>query len=448
MNMQEVSLNDMLEAREARANRQRELLTAFHSTLVSFSMNIAGPVKNSDWILKGYIKGLELLSMQLEDEGFPILHIEERRAFTGNEALLAVDAPAQDVKRLTCRIEEADGLGRLFDMDVLTPEGRKLDRSEIGLSPRKCLVCDGPAVECASRRKHTLQELQSHTEEILWAHFQDVFADEISAMAVQSLLYEISVTPKPGLVDRNNCGSHRDMDFFTFSRSVAALAPWFRKLALQGIRSCADSPEAAFQSLNYVGRQAERAMFHATGGVNTHKGAIFSLGLLCGGAGMVFGAGRSVSAERVLRQCAALAGSSSRGMRNRTAGDRAFRAHGVMGIRGEAAAGFPTVRSVGMPMLRSLLSEGFGPDEAGGITLLHLIAEAEDTCLISRAGYDRWRNIQKRLKQALDNNSWPDSKFREALDAEFIQNNWSAGGCADLLAICWMLLMLEERCPL
>lgn len=443
MNMQEVSLNDMLEAREARANRQRELLTAFHSTLVSFSMNIAGPVKNSDWILKGYIKGLELLSMQLEDEGFPILHIEERRAFTGNEALLAVDAPAQDVKRLTCRIEEADGLGRLFDMDVLTPEGRKLDRSEIGLSPRKCLVCGGPAVECASRRRHTLQELQSHTERILREYFQDAFADAVSAMAVQSLLYEVSVTPKPGLVDRNNCGSHRDMDFFTFSRSTAALSPWFRKLTLQGIRSSADSPEAAFQALNYVGRQAERAMFRATGGVNTHKGAIFSLGLLCGAAGIVFGADRPVTVEQVLRQCAVLAGCSSRRELIQTAGDRAFRTHGVAGIRGEAAAGFPTVRSIGMPMLRSLLAEGRGPDEAGGITLLYLIAAAEDTCLISRAGYTQWKQLQTRLKETLREDPRPDLAFRKALDEEFIQNNWSAGGCADLLAICWMLLMLE-----
>lgn len=443
MNLQEVSLGDMLDAREARAVRQKELLSEFQSTLVSFSMNIAGPIKNSGLILKGYLKGLDLLSMQLENEGFRILHMEERRAFTGNEALLAVDAPAREVKRLTCQIEETDVLGRLFDMDVLTPEGRKLERSELGLSPRKCLICNGPAVECASRRKHTLQELQSHTEKILREYFQDAFADAVSAMAVQSLLYEVSVTPKPGLVDRDNCGSHADMDFFTFSRSAAALAPWFRKLTLQGIRSCAGSSETAFQALNYVGRQAERAMFRATGGVNTHKGAIFSLGLLCGAAGTVFGSGRPVSTERVLRQCAALARSSSRREQSQTAGNRAFRTHGVAGIRGEAAAGFPTVQTVGMPILRSLLAEGRGPDEAGGITLLHLISEAEDTCLISRAGYEQWKRLQKRLRETLLEEPRPDLELRKALDEEFIQNNWSAGGCADLLAVCWMLLMLE-----
>lgn len=443
MKLQEVRLGDMLDAREARAVRQKELLSEFQTTLVSFSMNIAGPVKNSDLILRGYLKGLDLLSVQLENEGFQILHLEERRAFTGNEALLAVDAPAREVKRLTCQIEEMDGLGRLFDMDVLTPEGRKLDRSEIGLPPRTCLVCDGPAAECASRRTHTLQEIQSRTREILCGYFRDAFADSTAAMAVQSLLYEVSVTPKPGLVDRNNCGSHRDMDFFTFSRSAAALAPWFRKLTLQGIHSCADASETAFQALNYVGRQAERAMFLATDGVNTHKGAIFSLGLLCGAAGMVFGSGEPVSAERVLRQCAALARNSSRGEQSQTAGSRAFRAHGVAGIRGEAAAGFPTAQRVGLPMLRALLAEGRGPDEAGGIALLYLIAEAEDTCLISRAGYDQWKRLQKRLGQALSSEPRPDLEFRKALDEEFIQNNWSAGGCADLLAVCWMLLMME-----
>ncbi len=114
------------------------------------------------------------------------------------------------------------------------------------------------------------------------------------------------------------------------------------------------------------------------------------------------------------------------------------------GVRGEAAAGFPLVRTVGLPLLKTLLEEGCSPDDAGGIVLLHLMARAEDTCWMSRAGHQQWQLGREQLRQALSGDPRPDRAFRAALDAEFIRHNWSAGGCADLLAVCWMLLFLES----
>ena len=96
-------------------------------------------------------------------------------------------------------------------------------------------------------------------------------------------------------------------------------------------------------------------------------------------------------------------------------------------------------------MLKSLLEEGYSPDDAGGIVLLYLMAQAEDTCLISRAGYEQWELIREQLKQVLSRESKPGRELRGALDEEFIRHNWSAGGCADLLAICWMALLMEEQ---
>lgn len=445
MKTREVSLADILDARERRAARQRELLAEYQSSLISFTMNIPGAVKNSDLILKGYLEGLRLLRMQLEYAGVPVLHREERRDFTGNEAFLVVDAPAPEVKRLTCAIEEADPLGRLFDLDVLGPDGAKLDRSEVGLGPRSCLICGGPAAVCASRRVHTARELQSRAREILCGHFQQKFADRMAELATRSLLYEVSVTPKPGLVDRANSGSHPDMDFYTFLRSASSLTPWFRDMALRGARAANEPPSAAFQALNYLGRQAERAMLRASGGANAHKGAVFSIGLLCGAAGRLYARGAPLRADDLLRECAALAKNSERGASPKTAGDRFFQTHGVGGVRGEAASGFPLVRELGLPLLRALLDEGCCPDEAGGIVLLHLMAGAEDTCLISRAGHERWSALRERLRRELAANPRPGARERELLDREFIQNNWSAGGSADLLAICWLLLFTEEE---
>lgn len=444
MELREASLRDILDAREARAARQRELLETFQSTLISFTMNIAGPVKNSKIIREGYLEGLERLRMQMDGERVSILHFEETQAFTGNEALFVVDGPARKVKRLTCQIEEADELGRLFDMDVMAPDGSKLDRSEIGLPLRKCLICGGPAAGCASRRTHTVKELQERTQEMLRRHFCHKFADHISGLAVQSLLYEVSVTPKPGLVDRANSGSHTDMDFYTFLCSASTLAPWFRDMTLRGIRSAGESPAAAFLALNYAGKLAERAMFQATGGVNAHKGAIFSVGLLCGAAGRLYGQGAALDADRLLRECAVLAENSRRSTSPQTAGERFHQAHGVGGVRSEAASGFPLVQKMGLPLLKTLLEQGYSPDDAGGIVLLHLMAGAEDTCLISRAGYAQWKLLREQLRQELSRNPWPDRIARAALDEEFIKHNWSAGGCADLLAICWMILFVER----
>lgn len=107
---------------------------------------------------------------------------------------------------------------------------------------------------------------------------------KLEKTALLSLLLEVSSSPKPGLVDRFNCGAHRDMDFFTFMESSAALSGYFVKCALLGTEFQGDHPKELFRRLRPVGIAAERTMFQATGGVNTHKGLVFSLGILCAAA--------------------------------------------------------------------------------------------------------------------------------------------------------------------
>ena len=119
-----VSLPEMLDARERRANRQRELLEEFQKPLVSFTMNIAGPIKDTPLIRRGFDIGLEDLERVLSVDRIPVLHREVIREYTGSEAILVVDAPASQVKELTWQLEEGTPLGRLYDMDVLSRMGR------------------------------------------------------------------------------------------------------------------------------------------------------------------------------------------------------------------------------------------------------------------------------------------------------------------------------------
>ena len=445
----EVTLLEMLEARERRAAKQQVLLSAYDKTMICFTMNIAGPVKNSSLIRRGYALGKRLLRQQLEVAGIPVTYFEEIQKKTGNEAIFLLDTDPLAVKAITVEIEDHAPVGRLFDMDVLCPNGRKVDRQELGLPDRRCLICGGPAQVCARSRTHTVAELQEKTWEIL-RHAQDA-ADSTDAarLATQALLYEAATTPKPGLVDRNNSGSHRDMDFLTFQASAAALYPYFAQCVEIG-RERLDAQET-FRRLRLPGKLAEGEMLRATGGVNTHKGAIFSMGILCGALGRLERTQWS-DPDTVLAECAAMTrGLVSRDYANltpetaKTAGQKLYLQYGITGVRGQAEAGFPAVLNIGLPKLEAALAAGKSINEAGCVALLAMLAQTVDTNMIHRGSFDIQQEWAKKLAALLENEPFPSKETLEALDEVFIERNLSPGGTADLLAMVYMLHFLKEE---
>ena len=180
-------------------------------------------------------------------------------------------------------------------------------------------------------------------------------AVRVADHAGRALLAELLLTPKPGLVDRRNCGAHRDMNLQTFLTSARAIAPWWRRLVETG-RSTAHVPVCALLALvRPAGVQCEQAMLRATRGVNSHKGAIFSLGLLCVAAGRLLAKGLPLSRERM---CGLVADMSvglverelDRPGEARSAGEHVFRRYGFTGARGAAASGFSLVRRTALPI--------------------------------------------------------------------------------------------------
>lgn len=438
----EVTLSEMLEAREMRARRQQALLAQYRRPLISFTMNIAGPVKDSALIRRGFRIGLRDLGQLLAVEGIPSLHREELAAHTGCEALLVADAPAERLKALTTGLEEYGGLGRLFDMDVLTPSGEKLERA----APRRCLICGGIAQSCARSRSHSLPQLWERTQAILT---DAVNADDCrfaARAAQQALLYEIGVTPKPGLVDRANNGSHRDMDFFTFQRSAAALYPFFEECARIGRETQRLSSSETFARLRFPGKLAEGRMRAATGNVNTHKGAIFSLGLLCGALGRLE---RECwrDPDAVLAVCADMCADlmADPDRPQDTAGSILYRNYGITGARGQAAAGYPAVLRCGLPKLEAGLAAGLDINDAACAALLSLIAETEDTNMIHRGGLEKQRETAGVVAALLEAAPFPDRGTLERLNERFVRDNLSPGGCADLLSMAMMLHFLKEE---
>jgi triphosphoribosyl-dephospho-CoA synthase len=269
----------------------------------------------------------------------------------------------------------------------------------------------------------------------------------IADRAVLSLLHELAAWPKPGLVSYVDSGSHTDMDAATLQNSAEALRPFFAELAMAG------QTGADMGCLRSIGLRAESAMLAATGGVNTHRGAIFGLGLLCAAAGSVAelsAQGAAVAPMRlgsvVVRQWAA---DIQRGpIPLFSHGAAALRRHGAGGARAEAAGGFRSVYEVGWPALRQ--GRSLQPDDPGAPPVqacFALIAAVHDTNLLHRGGADGMRYAVEAAAAFLLQGGVgaPDWRARAAeIHAAFVSRRLSPGGCADLLAMTLFVDALES----
>jgi triphosphoribosyl-dephospho-CoA synthase len=257
---------------------------------------------------------------------------------------------------------------------------------------------------------------------------------EIAACAVQCVLAELETWPKPGLVSHVDCGSHEDMDANLFRLSAAAIAPYFHALAQAGAQGC------EMNLLRVIGLDAERAMLEATSGVNTHRGAIFGLGLLCAAAGArtagripadcSLGAAVGILWGRSILQGPVLLHSHGSGARRR---------FGAGGARIEAAHGFPTVYQVGLPALRAASRDVPNDAEAArAAACFALIASLEDTNLLHRGGVAGLEFARRTARAFLEEGgvSRPDWRARaQSVHESFVARRLSPGGSADLLAL-------------
>ncbi|MDS0526496.1 citrate lyase holo-[acyl-carrier protein] synthase [Clostridium sp. SHJSY1] len=159
MSMEDNMLKEILDGREKRAEIQRKLINTFKTTLVSFTLNIPGKEKNNAIFSKAHEKGICLLEEEFRKENISVIYKEVNKTSAGLEAFFNIDGDSMFVKKITVSIEEESHIGRLFDLDVFTSEGKQVSRTELGLPQRKCLLCDDNAKVCGRMRKHSTEEL-------------------------------------------------------------------------------------------------------------------------------------------------------------------------------------------------------------------------------------------------------------------------------------------------
>jgi len=416
------------------------------------------------------------LADEVAGRDFPLLYEEFSTGDDGPEGYLAAAVTEPELKRIAIGVETGHPWGELADLDVMDAKGRPFGRQALGLPPRPCLVCGEEAIVCSAGKRHEEAILAVRVGEIAGrrASSFDDSALRIGRLALTATLYEAAAAPKPGLVDPHSRGAHRDMDYFTFLASAAALGPWFSEFARLGVRHRGELA-GLLPLLREAGKAAERDMLAATGGVNTHKGLIFSMGLLCAGAGCLAASGAAPSpqaraetglaAEPGLTDepgltaepglAASLAAEIVSGITFRdlggggamrtdaagkgdTVGEKLYAREGVRGIRGEAEDGFPSVIDHAFPRLRASLASGLSMNDAMIDALLVLFTVVEDTNVLGRAGRDGLAFLREEAGRAIAAGSMATEAGRAAvlaMDEALIARNISPGGCADLLAL-------------
>lgn len=268
-------------------------------------------------------------------------------------------------------------------------------------------------------------------------------ARALATEAVQALLDEASLTPKPGLVDARGSGAHQDLDLGLMQRSACALAPGFARMAQVAALQPQATPALRAQ-LGAIGRDSEAAMFAVSAGVNTHRGAIWALGLLVAAAAQRPG---DWQAQAIATRAAALARLADPALpAGSRKGAEACRRYRVGGARGEAELGFPHVLQVALPQLWRSRQRGDSERAARLDALLAVMARLDDTCVLSRGGRAGLAQVQHGARAVLASGGVASLAGRRALhqlDRELLQRRLSPGGAADLLAAALLLDRLQ-----
>ena len=431
-----VALDDILAARDARAARQQAML-AQGGVLLSLTLVAPGAVKRSPLLDAIFAAALDAIRPLVDDARARIEAVDD----SGHHALYLLDGDAREWKMRVIALENRAPLARLWDIDIIDRDGVAVSRRDLGLPPRRCLLCDDDAKTCARERRHDIAALQADIARRYRLHQQ---AQSIADTMRQALITEATLTPKAGLVDAVHNGGHSDMNLALFLRSADAIAPYLGDCAATGMTFAGHpASPAILAAIRPIGLAAEAAMRAATGGVNTHKGAIFAFGLTAAALGKRLAEQHAATLADVQADVRALCAEILAELRQGdcdSAGKRGYARHGISGARGEAASGFATVSAHALPLYQQELAADGNERRALLAALVALYAANDDSTTLARVGLDGLRAHQHWARTLLADRATlaDEARLSDAI-AAYARNcaakRLSAGGSADLLAL-------------
>ena len=431
-----VALDAVLAARDARVARQQAML-AQGGVLLSLTLVAPGAVKRSPLLDAIFAAALAALRPLVDDARARIEAVDD----SGHHALYLLDGEVRDWKTRMLALENRAPLSRLWDIDIIDRDGVAVSRRDLGLPPRRCLICDDDAKTCARERRHDIAALQADIARRYRLHQQ---AQSIADTMRQALITEATLTPKAGLVDAAHNGGHHDMNLALFLRSADAIAPYLGDCAATGMTFAGHpASPALLAAIRPIGLAAEAAMRAATGGVNTHKGAIFAFGLTAAALGKRLAEQHAATLADVQADVRALCAEILAELRQGdcdSAGKRGYARHGISGARGEAASGFATVSAHALPLYQQELAADGNERRALLAALVALYAANDDSTTLARVGLDGLRAHQHWARTLLADRATlaDEARLSDAI-AAYARNcaakRLSAGGSADLLAL-------------
>ncbi len=275
-------------------------------------------------------------------------------------------------------------------------------------------------------------------------------AFEISNLAIQAIMYEVSCYPSPGLVSPVSNGAHMDMDYYTFIDSTSALIKYLILCVQKGLEE--GENEDIFRQLRIIGIEAEKEMYIKTKGVNTHKGMLFLMGISCAAVGVALRDNKSFSELReiikdmtkgiVNKDFSKLEGKNFNDL---SYGEKLYLKYNIKGIRGEVEAGLPLVFDYSLSFYKS--SSDLNINARLVHTLMGIMQYSEDTNIIHRHSIKVLKEVNEKAKKIMTLGGMYTKEGREAVEnmtKEFIERNISPGGAADLLAITVFFSLVEE----
>ncbi len=463
---QAVDLSDiipqLLRAKDKRA-ALRMVVAQKHLPSVSLNLNIPGFPK-SDEQLHAFFKHI-LVDFQRYLIANRILFDRDNAHcdtdIAGDFYLVPImgDIDIKELKELTERFESSQQLGRLLDVDVTDTDGNPVSSGKA----KMCYYCDAaPAVVCMREKSHSYEDIRKKITADVRAYLAEKKRENVcktlAADALKSLLHEVALVPKPGLVDRNGSGSHTDMDFATFVDSASVIAVHFRDIAEYGYGFLQKNISEALPYLRAKGLEMEADMFAATGNVNTHKGAIFLMAFaLFISAKLIAENNYSLHQFRnLLMQMNSNVVDNElhkiHSHQQQTHGEACFEKYGKKGtgIRGEVEAGLPSLFLYGLPVLAKYLNNPVFTDKAlnRALTpaLLSIIANSNDSNILFRKGEEALHKLQLLAQKALYSYDTVEfaNHYQQLIDY-CEKQHISPGGSADLLAVTLFLWQVNYK---